>query len=431
MCSYGAQCRHLPMLGGAFANQVLIFLYQGEFYNVTKAKFLSLHSLSNPNSSRMKVDCRTRHNDLDGNVALWEAMVGRHESVRKVLAENGANLQCGDVGQFACTAVEQNSLKLLKEIKRYGGDITLPSINSGTTALHVVVSEGNVEIVKYLLDHGASIDKPDKHGWTAKGLADQQSHTEIKAIFYFTRDPKVQSFVTIPEKQSGFRYRLKHKRVNIRAVKHWCRQILNGLLYLHSHDPLVIHRDLKSRKKAKRAIAMASFVQSILDPKKSWFAAQHMKSLVKRLSKYGLRYDDLYDPYYDLDVKEALNRLPKEVVDARHARLKRAIDLSMKHEYLPDDLQLTDLEDVQSHDFGLIWLDGYANTVQGLPSGYAGSWEDGFMTPDLSVKIWTINNQIAAKIVSKCFATYDLQVKRERAEREALGGLPLYQRSIP
>lgn len=41
------------------------------------------------------------------------------------------------------------------------------------------------------------------------------------------------------------RYRLKHKRVNIRAIKHWCRQILKGLLYLHSHDPPVIHRDLK------------------------------------------------------------------------------------------------------------------------------------------------------------------------------------------
>ncbi|KFK26557.1 hypothetical protein AALP_AA8G264100 [Arabis alpina] len=40
-------------------------------------------------------------------------------------------------------------------------------------------------------------------------------------------------------------YRLKHKRVNIRAVKHWCRQILSGLNYLHSHDPPVIHRDLK------------------------------------------------------------------------------------------------------------------------------------------------------------------------------------------
>ncbi|KAJ6431423.1 hypothetical protein OIU84_018828 [Salix udensis] len=40
-------------------------------------------------------------------------------------------------------------------------------------------------------------------------------------------------------------YRLKHRGVNIRAVKHWCRQILEGLLYLHSHDPPVIHRDLK------------------------------------------------------------------------------------------------------------------------------------------------------------------------------------------
>ncbi|XP_061336817.1 serine/threonine-protein kinase WNK1 isoform X10 [Gastrolobium bilobum] len=40
-------------------------------------------------------------------------------------------------------------------------------------------------------------------------------------------------------------YRQKHKRVNIRAVKHWCRQILSGLLYLHSLDPPVIHRDLK------------------------------------------------------------------------------------------------------------------------------------------------------------------------------------------
>ncbi|KAJ4722451.1 putative Kinase [Melia azedarach] len=40
-------------------------------------------------------------------------------------------------------------------------------------------------------------------------------------------------------------YRLRHRRVNIRAVKHWCRQILSGLLYLHSRDPPVIHRDLK------------------------------------------------------------------------------------------------------------------------------------------------------------------------------------------
>nr|GEW23247.1 probable serine/threonine-protein kinase WNK9 [Tanacetum cinerariifolium] len=40
-------------------------------------------------------------------------------------------------------------------------------------------------------------------------------------------------------------YRQKHKRVNLRAIKHWCRQILKGLLYLHTHDPPIIHHDLK------------------------------------------------------------------------------------------------------------------------------------------------------------------------------------------
>ncbi|XP_010252091.1 PREDICTED: probable serine/threonine-protein kinase WNK4 [Nelumbo nucifera] len=40
-------------------------------------------------------------------------------------------------------------------------------------------------------------------------------------------------------------YRQRYKRVDIRAVKNWARQILHGLVYLHGHDPPVIHRDLK------------------------------------------------------------------------------------------------------------------------------------------------------------------------------------------
>lgn len=40
-------------------------------------------------------------------------------------------------------------------------------------------------------------------------------------------------------------YRKKHKNVDMKAIKNWVRQILQGLAYLHSQNPPVIHRDLK------------------------------------------------------------------------------------------------------------------------------------------------------------------------------------------
>lgn len=40
-------------------------------------------------------------------------------------------------------------------------------------------------------------------------------------------------------------YRKRHKQVDVRAIKNWSRQILEGLLYLHCHNPPIIHRDLK------------------------------------------------------------------------------------------------------------------------------------------------------------------------------------------
>ncbi|KAJ0987939.1 hypothetical protein J5N97_006295 [Dioscorea zingiberensis] len=120
--------------------------------------------------------------DSEGCVPLWDAILGKHEGVVKLLVDNGADIFSGNMGQYACIAAEQNSLELLKDIVRYGGDVTAPKID-GTTALHLAVCEGNLEVVKFLVEHGADIDKPDNHGWSPRKLADQQSHEEIKALF--------------------------------------------------------------------------------------------------------------------------------------------------------------------------------------------------------------------------------------------------------
>ncbi|KAL1210335.1 putative potassium channel AKT5 [Cardamine amara subsp. amara] len=124
--------------------------------------------------------------DSEGNVALWEAIIGRHEEIAKLLSENGATLNFDTVGHFTCLAVEQTNLDALKDIQKYGGDISLSDVN-GTTALHKAVSEGNVEIVQFLLEQGADMDKPDVYGWTARGLAEHQGQEDIKALFHNQR----------------------------------------------------------------------------------------------------------------------------------------------------------------------------------------------------------------------------------------------------
>ncbi|XP_073040291.1 probable serine/threonine-protein kinase WNK4 [Primulina eburnea] len=40
-------------------------------------------------------------------------------------------------------------------------------------------------------------------------------------------------------------FRVKYKGISMRAIKIWAHQILEGIVYLHGHDPPVIHRDLK------------------------------------------------------------------------------------------------------------------------------------------------------------------------------------------
>lgn len=73
----------------------------------------------------------------------------------------------------------------------------------------------------------------------------------------------------------------------------------------------------------------------ILNPLIQW----RRRNLGAALSKYGLRVDDMLDPDYNKDVAEALKLLPERERVLRQRRLVRALDLSCKHEKLPEELQ--------------------------------------------------------------------------------------------
>ncbi|KAL8547634.1 hypothetical protein ACS0TY_007093 [Phlomoides rotata] len=73
-------------------------------------------------------------------------------------------------------------------------------------------------------------------------------HKNIIKFYNSWVDPKKEhiNFITEIFTSGNLReYRKKHKHVDLRALKKWSRQILQGLSYLHRHDPPVIHRDLK------------------------------------------------------------------------------------------------------------------------------------------------------------------------------------------
>lgn len=48
-----------------------------------------------------------------------------------------------------------------------------------------------------------------------------------------------------PAELMKYRYIRKLQSPNLKVIKRWCRQILKGLIYLHSYDPPIIHRDIK------------------------------------------------------------------------------------------------------------------------------------------------------------------------------------------
>ncbi|XP_048228085.1 potassium channel AKT1 isoform X2 [Ricinus communis] len=180
--------------------------------------------------------------DSEGNVPLWEALLGKHESVVQLLLDNGASFSSADVGQFALAAIEQNNLDLLKEITNCGGDVTQPT-RTGIIPLHSAISDGNFEMVKFLLDQGADVDMPDVHGWTARALADHQGHEEIQALIRTTQGREKKPVPTIP-RQPGVPYHEKP------IVKHSSEPTIPSL----THDvmrpaPETINTDSRQRRR--------------------------------------------------------------------------------------------------------------------------------------------------------------------------------------
>ncbi|KAK3154883.1 hypothetical protein QOZ80_2BG0196200 [Eleusine coracana subsp. coracana] len=84
--------------------------------------------------------------------------------------------------------------------------------------------------------------------YTEVHLLKSLKHGNVMKFYYSWIDDHNKTINVITElftSGSLRHYRQKHPHVNLKAIKNWARQILHGLDYLHSHQPPIIHRDLK------------------------------------------------------------------------------------------------------------------------------------------------------------------------------------------
>ena len=63
-----------------------------------------------------------------------------------------------------CCAAKSGDLKAIIELLDQGADINAPSDYDGKSVLHIACAEGKIDMVRFLLENGASVYMKDRRG---------------------------------------------------------------------------------------------------------------------------------------------------------------------------------------------------------------------------------------------------------------------------
>lgn len=119
--------------------------------------------------------------DPDHRTPMMFAAFNGHTVVVGFLVEKGAEVDNMDINgrtalMYASSGPFEETVKLLLA---KGAEVNVQGTLEGFTALMTAAAEGQIEIVRRLLDHGADRSLEDKDGDTALSFARQQGHAEV------------------------------------------------------------------------------------------------------------------------------------------------------------------------------------------------------------------------------------------------------------
>jgi len=122
--------------------------------------------------------------DPEHRTPMMFAAFNGHTAVIGFLVEKGAEVDNRDINgrtalMYASSGPYRDTVMLL--LSR-GAEVDVQGTLEGFTALMTAAAEGQIEIVRQLLDHGADRSLEDKDGDTALSFARQMGHTEVAAL---------------------------------------------------------------------------------------------------------------------------------------------------------------------------------------------------------------------------------------------------------
>lgn len=93
---------------------------------------------------------------MSGNTALWEAISKKHQSIFRILYHFAAISDPHVAGDLLCEAVRQNNVEVVKDLLKQGINVDTKD-HHGFTALHVAMSENQIDMVNLLTMNGADV----------------------------------------------------------------------------------------------------------------------------------------------------------------------------------------------------------------------------------------------------------------------------------
>ncbi|XP_059366352.1 serine/threonine-protein phosphatase 6 regulatory ankyrin repeat subunit B-like [Carassius carassius] len=151
-------------------------------------------------SSLLNLKADITATDIHNQTPLHLAVENDHSEVVKLFLRHRPKLaQLANMEGATCThiAAAKGSVAVIKELLLFTqGPATLNNKAKGLCPLHLAAAGGHTEVVKVLLDAGASVTEEDADGMTAIHLAAKNGHTHILEVLKDSVSLKIQSSKT-------------------------------------------------------------------------------------------------------------------------------------------------------------------------------------------------------------------------------------------